>query len=159
MLHNARSETAEKFSAFKQGVARRRCLVPACGFYEWQEVGKVKWPHLFTLRAGEPFAFAGIWEPGEGDTPETFSILTTAPNALVAPIHDRMPVILTPEAMPRWLGSEPLAAEAFAELTRAVPAEAMAERAVSRFVGNTRNEGPGCHAPVDAAVSGFELGV
>ena len=69
---------------------------------------KLKWPHLFTLKDEEPFAFAGIWEPPEDDTPGTFGILTTAPIALVAPIHNRMPGVLTVGTMPRWLGSDPL---------------------------------------------------
>jgi putative SOS response-associated peptidase YedK len=151
MLPNARAETAAQLSAFRQGMAQRRCLVPACGFYEWCTTGKVKWPHLFTRRDGEPFALAGIWEPGSHAEPDTFCVLTTAPNALVARVHGRMPVILTPEAMSRWLAREPLSAVALAELTRPFLAEAMTERAVSRFVSNPRHEGPECHAPVESA--------
>ncbi len=79
MLPNAKAETAATLSAFKQSVAKRRCLVPANGFYEWQTFGKLKLPHLFTLRDEEPFAFAGIWEPPEDETPATFAILTTTP--------------------------------------------------------------------------------
>ena len=107
LLPNAKAETAPTLAAFRQAVAHRRCLVPANGFYEWQTLGKLKLPHLFTLRDGAPFAFAGIWEPAEGDIPETYGILTTEPNALVAPLHHRMPVILTPETMARWIGSAP----------------------------------------------------
>ena len=113
---------------------------------EWQSAGKLKLPHLFTLKNEEPFSFAGIWEPPEDGTPGTFGILTTAPNELVAPIHNRMPVILTADAMPRWLGSEPLSEDEYRKLTQPLPAERMQERPVSRFVSNSRNEGPQCHA-------------
>ncbi len=150
MLPNAKSETAASGTTFKESVAKRRCLVPANGFYEWLEVGKVKYPHLFTLRNEEPFAFAGIWETGVDDTlPPCFAILTTEPNGLVAPIHNRMPVILTHETMARWIGSEPLPEPEYRELTRPLAAEKMQERPVNRFVSNARNEGPKCIAPPD----------
>jgi putative SOS response-associated peptidase YedK len=147
LLANARSETAAKLPAFRQGVAERRCLVPANGFYEWRSSGGVKWPHLFTLRDEEPFAFAGIWEPAFEELPETYCLLTTAPNDLVARVHDRMPVILTAETMPRWLGDRPLAAEELRLLVSPIASERMESRPVSRFVSSSRNEGPGCLAP------------
>jgi putative SOS response-associated peptidase YedK len=150
MLPNAKAETALALSAFKGAVARRRCLVPANGFYEWQTAGKLKLPHLFTLKNEEPFAFAGIWEPPEGDTPGTFGILTTIPNALVASIHHRMPVILTPEMMPRWLGREVLPEAEYLALTTSLTPNLMRERPVSRYVNHSRNEGPNCHAPPEA---------
>jgi len=158
MLPNAKAETAATLAAFKQSVAKRRCLVPANGFYEWQTQGKLKLPHLFTLKDEEPFAFAGIWEPAEGNTPETYGILTTAPNELVSPIHNRMPVILTPETMPRWLGSEPLPETEYRELTKSLPAEKMQERPVSRFMNNSRNEGPQCLEPPEEAPPELPLG-
>jgi putative SOS response-associated peptidase YedK len=149
LLANARSETAATLPAFRQAVAARRCLVPANGFYEWRSSGGVKWPHLFTLVDEEPFAFAGIWDPAAAALPETYCILTTAPNELVARVHDRMPVILTSDAMPRWLGDQPLAADELKLLVRPIAAERMASRPVSRFVNNSRNQGPGCLAPPD----------
>ena len=161
MFPNAKAETATVLSAFKQGVARRRCLVPANGFYEWQALGKLKLPHLFTLQDEEPFAFAGIWEPPDGaspDEPATYAILTTEPNALVAPIHNRMPVILTAATMARWLGHAPLPAETYLELTRPLAAERMRERPVSRYVSNTRNEGSECLAPPEAPQPELLLG-
>ncbi len=158
MLPNAKAETAVSLPAFKGAVARRRCLVPANGFYEWQTVGKVKWPHLFTLKHEEPFAFAGIWEPPEDDTPGTFGILTTAPNALVSPIHNRMPVILTGETMPRWLGRAPLAEEEYRTLTLPLAPELMQERRVSRYVSNSRHEGPQCHSPPEEEPPELALG-
>ncbi len=158
MLPNAKAETAATLAAFKQSVAKRRCLVPANGFYEWQTRGKLRLPHLFTLQGGEPFAFAGIWEPAEDNTPETYGILTTVPNELVRPIHHRMPVILTPETMPRWLGSEPLTETEYRELTKPLPAEKMQERPVNRFVNNSRNEGPQCLVPPEEAPPELALG-
>jgi len=160
LLPNARAETASLLPAFKTGVARRRCLVPANGFYEWQTLARVKVPHLFTLQNGEPFAFAGIWNPPEGESPPTFCILTTAPNELVARIHTRMPVILPllGNAPQRWLGDQPLAAEEYVALTQPLPSAGMQERPLSAFVGHSRNEGPECHAPPAPAEPEFDLG-
>ena len=158
MLPNAKAETAATLTAFREGVAKRRCLVPANGFYEWQTLGKLKLPHLFTLRNGAPFAFAGIWEPAEDTTPATYGILTTTPNDLVAPIHNRMPVILTPELMPRWLGGEPLPEAEYRALTQPLPADQMQERQVSRYVSNSRHEGPQCLAPPEQAPPELPLG-
>jgi putative SOS response-associated peptidase YedK len=149
LLANARSETAAKMPAFRKAVAARRCLVPANGFYEWKASGGVKWPHLFTLAGEEPFAFAGIWDPAGEGLPETYCILTTEPNELVAAVHGRMPVILTQETMPRWLGDRPLEEGELARLVRPIEAQRMECRPVSRFVSNSRNEGPGCLAPAD----------
>jgi putative SOS response-associated peptidase YedK len=149
MLANARSETAVKLPAFRRAIAARRCLVPANGYYEWKTVGGVKQPYLFTLRDEEPFSLAGIWEPADGAIPETYCILTTRPNELAALVHDRMPVILTDEAMRRWLGDAPLAAEELGSLVRPIGPERLQSRPVSRFVSNSRNEGPACHARPD----------
>jgi len=108
-LINARAETLAEKPSFKQAFAARRCLVPADGFYEWQKLegGKRKKPFLFALKNREPFAFAGIWEEWQPapDAPplQTFAIITTSANELVAPIHDRMPVILKPECESLWL--------------------------------------------------------
>jgi len=161
MLPNAKAETAASLSAFKHAVARRRCLVPANGFYEWKTMGKLKLPHLFTLQDEAPFAFAGIWEPADDAAPAepaTYAILTTEPNSLVAPIHNRMPVILTDETMAHWLGHEPLPAEAYRELTRPLAAERMQEREVSRHMSNSRHEGPQCLEPPEAAEPELPLG-
>ncbi|HXQ81906.1 MAG TPA: SOS response-associated peptidase [Opitutaceae bacterium] len=157
LLANARSETAAALPAFRRSIAERRCLVPANGFYEWMSSAGVKLPHLFTLRDEEPFAFAGIWDPAAEQLPETYCILTTEPNELVARVHNRMPVILTAEAMPRWLGDRPLGAEELKLLVRPIAAERMASRPVSRFVSNSRNEGPRCLAPPDEAPPEPEL--
>jgi putative SOS response-associated peptidase YedK len=157
LLANARSETAVTMPAFRKAVAARRCLVPANGFYEWETRGGVKLPHLFTLAGEEPFAFAGIWDPALDNLPETYCLLTTQPNELVAKVHNRMPVILTPETMGRWLGAAPLAAEEYKSLVQPIAAGRMESRPVSRFVSNSRNEGPRCLAPPDEAPPEPEL--
>ncbi len=157
LLANARAETAGKFPAFRTGVAERRCLVPANGFYEWESRAGIKWPHLFTLRGEEPFAFAGIWDPAGGPWPETYCILTTRPNELVGRIHDRMPVILAGDAMPRWLGEHPLAEEEYRLLTGPLESGRMESRPLSRYVSNSRHEGPRCLAPPDEAPPELEL--
>jgi putative SOS response-associated peptidase YedK len=150
LLPNAKAETVATLPSFREGAAHRRCLIPANGFYEWQDTGSAKLPHLFTLRDDEPFAFAGIWDRPAGDRPETFCLLTTVPNETVAPIHNRMPVILTPETMARWIGDRPLPEAELRVLTQPIRADRMSVRPVSRFVSHTRNEGPGCLAPPDA---------
>jgi putative SOS response-associated peptidase YedK len=108
---NARGETVKTSAAFKSAYLKRRCLVPADAFYEWKKNGKAKQPYAIAMRERQPFALAGLWEnwkePASGEWVRTFTILTTAPNALVAPLHDRMPVILAPTDYDRWLGDEP----------------------------------------------------
>lgn len=103
---NARSETVAEKPSFRAALTKRRCLIPADGFYEWQKVGPNKRPMRITLASGEPFAFAGLWETWNarnGDMVHTCTILTTAANESLASIHNRMPVILTPEAEEIWL--------------------------------------------------------
>jgi putative SOS response-associated peptidase YedK len=151
MLPNAKAETAAASPAFRQAAARRRCLVPANGFYEWKTMDRLKLPQVFMLQGEEPFAFAGLWEAAADQLPETFAILTTEPNELVRPIHHRMPVILTAETMERWLGDQPLPAPEYEALTRPLAAARMTVRPVNRFVSNSRNEGPQCLAPPDEA--------
>jgi putative SOS response-associated peptidase YedK len=157
LLANARSETATTMPAFRKAVAARRCIVPANGYYEWIARGGVKLPYLFTLAGEEPFALAGIWDPAMDNLPETYCLLTTQPNELAAKIHDRMPVILTGETMARWIGEKPLAAEEYAALVRPIEATRMESRPVSRFVSNSRNQGPQCLAPPDEAPPEPEL--
>ncbi len=142
---NARGESVETKPAFREAMKARRCLVPATGFYEWQGVAGRKQPYAITLPDRPLFAFAGLWEswrPRDGETIETFTILTTEPNETIAKIHDRMPAILPKEAEEAWLRGE--AAEA-ASLVKPY-AGAITMRAVSRFVSSSRNEGPECLA-------------
>jgi putative SOS response-associated peptidase YedK len=144
--------------AFRQAAAARRCLVPANGFYEWQARGRERLPFLFTLRGGEPFAFAGLWEPAGTAGPEAFCILTTVPNDLMAPIHDRMPVLLGGGALGRWLGDAPLGGAEMAGLTRPLDSARMECRRVSRFVSNSRHEGPECLGPAEEEPPEFDFG-
>jgi len=106
-LINARYETVAEKPAFRTAFKKRRCLVPADGFYEWQKIGAGKQPYNIGLNDNEPFAFAGLWEiwndPESGQPLRTCSIITTTPNELTAPIHDRMPVILPKERRKAWL--------------------------------------------------------
>ena len=157
LLANARSETAVTMSAFRKAVAARRCLVPANGFYEWTARNGVKLPYLFTLAHEEPFAFAGIWDPAMDSLPETYCLLTTQPNELVAKVHDRMPVVMTAATMARWIGEKPLAEDEYRALVAPIAAGLMESRPVSRFVSNSRNQGPECHAPPSEAPPEPEL--
>lgn len=102
---NARAETLETKSSFKDSFHNRRCLIPADGFYEWEKLGKVKQPHYFQLKSSEPFFFAGIWDECRlaGVTITSCAIVTTRPNGLLENIHDRMPAILAPDDIDTWL--------------------------------------------------------
>lgn len=103
---NAKAETVAVKPSFRSAFKKRRCLVVATGFYEWQVQGRTKQPMWIGLRSKQPFAFAGLWEhwkPAEGESLETCTIITTEPNDLMAPIHNRMPVILAPAAYDQWL--------------------------------------------------------
>jgi putative SOS response-associated peptidase YedK len=157
LLANARAETAATMPAFRKGIASRRCLVPANGFYEWETRGGVKLPHLFTLAGEEPFAFAGIWDPAAENLPETYCLLTTQPNELVARVHDRMPVILTAETMGRWLGEKPLEEADYKALVSPLEAARMQSRPVNRYVSNSRNQGPRCLEPPEVVPQEPEL--
>jgi putative SOS response-associated peptidase YedK len=119
--------------------------------------GGVRLPHLFTLAGEEPFALAGIWDPAGDNLPETFCLLTTRPNELVARVHDRMPVILAGGTVPRWLGEQPLADDEYRSLVSPIEAARMECRPVSRYVSNSRNEGPQCLAPPDEVAAEPEL--
>ncbi|HEY1014887.1 MAG TPA: SOS response-associated peptidase [Herpetosiphonaceae bacterium] len=141
---NARAETLEDKPAYRTAFAKRRCLVLADGFYEWQKVGGGKVPVRFKLASGEPFAFAGLWE--SWDTPEgepllSFTIVTGEPNELVAPVHNRMPVILTAETERTWL-EDGAGGEAWKAALRPYPAELMESYAVSKLVNSPGNDSP-----------------
>jgi putative SOS response-associated peptidase YedK len=149
-LINARAETAAGKPSFRAAFKRRRCLVPADGFYEWQKVGRAKQPYYIRLKDGAPFAFAGLWEHwqgADGEIIESCTLLTTEANDLMRPIHERMPVMLKPEDFGRWLDRDAPAGKALAALLCPYPAEAMTAYPVSAHVNNPRNDGPACVAP------------
>jgi putative SOS response-associated peptidase YedK len=146
-LINARAETAAEKPAFRTAFKRRRCLLPADGFYEWKKVGKQKLP-LHIRRTDEtPFAFAGLWEswkPAEGDPVETCTILTTTSNEVVAPLHERMPVILPPEHFDAWLKPGDADAEAFLPLMVPFPASEMVAVPANPITNSPKFDGPEC---------------
>jgi putative SOS response-associated peptidase YedK len=105
-MFNARAETLAEKPSFRHAFRRRRCLIPATGFYEWQAHGREKIPHRFIVGNGDVFAFAGLyesWRSGDGEPIHSFTIITTTPNEMVAPVHNRMPVILPRAAEAVWL--------------------------------------------------------
>ncbi|HUF86699.1 MAG TPA: SOS response-associated peptidase [Thermohalobaculum sp.] len=146
---NARAETVRTKPAFRAAFKERRCLVPADGFYEWQAQGsgKPKQPWRFVRRDETPFAFAGLWEhwapkdTSDAEPIRSFSIIVTDANALVRPIHDRMPVIIEPEDHEQWLSGEPDAAEA---LLRPCPPEMLRAYKVGTRVNSPRNDDTAC---------------
>ena len=143
---NARAETVAMAGAFRAPFKKRRCLVPADGFYEWKRVGKGKQPMHIRLRGGEPFAFAGLWDawknPTNGEWLHSCTIVTTTSNELIAPIHDRMPVILSPEAERMWLDAAVQDQKTLLSLLTPFPGGSMEARAVSTLVNSAKNDGP-----------------
>ncbi|MEM1027032.1 MAG: SOS response-associated peptidase [Planctomycetota bacterium] len=144
---NARSETAATTNAFRAAFKRRRCLVPATGFYEWKKTAgsssQPKQPYLIQMADGTPFAMAGLWETWiahDGSETDTYAILTTSPNETMRPIHDRMPVILDDLQADRWLanGSDPLS-----DLMTPVPDGLLDIIPIDIKINSPRNEGPG----------------
>ena len=148
---NARAETVMEKPSFRNAIKKRRCLVPVTGFYEWERSGTKKKPYLFGFRDGGLFAFAGLWErwhSPEGKDIETCSLLTTGPNDLMAPIHDRSPVIIAPENYSRWLDVDANAPDTLTTMLQPFSAERMTCTRVSERVNNVRNEGPDLVQPI-----------
>ncbi len=148
---NARSETVAEKPAYRSSFKKRRCLVVADGFYEWQKTGGPKQPWFFRLQGGQPFALAGLWDrwdKGEGDSIETFAILTTEPNELLAPVHNRMPVVLAPKEVGTWLDPTIEDPAKLTPLLDAFPAGEMEGYAVSTFVNSPGNDSPRCIEPI-----------
>jgi len=139
-LINARSESVREKRSFKSSFQQRRCLVPADGFYEWTKVGKR--PYFFTVSGGFPFAIAGIWEQGQDVS--RCCLLTTAANAVLESIHDRMPVIVRREEWSEWLSHAELADRAFQRITCPYRSDEMAAVAVSPLVNSARVDDPRC---------------
>lgn len=138
MLINARAETASRLPTFRHALRRRRCAVIADGFYEWQATGLGKRPYRIVLEAAEPFAFAGIWQVCRGEP--AYVILTTVANALMRPIHDRMPVILGRQELGAWLDRD-RPGDDLLQALRPYPESAMQAYRVSTTVNNSKNEG------------------
>jgi putative SOS response-associated peptidase YedK len=148
-LINARSETIRTKPAFRSAVAKRRCIIPATGFYEWKATPgeKAKRPFFIHRADGEPLAFAGLWErwrdPNDPDGPWLFSctIVTTTANETMQPIHDRMPVILPASAWDTWLSRDVTDAEVVERLMIPAPVSLLTMHEVSTTVNSVRNKG------------------
>jgi putative SOS response-associated peptidase YedK len=151
LLINARGETIGEKPAFRNAMRRRRCLFPADGFYEWRaEVGR-KRAFCIRPRSGAPVAFAGLWETWSGPNGEeidTACIITTAANRLLAPIHDRMPVVITPEAFDLWLDCARVDAVTAAALIMPAPETLFEAYEISTAVNRTANDSPALIAPL-----------
>jgi putative SOS response-associated peptidase YedK len=151
---NARAETLAEKPAFRKALASRRCLIPADGFYEWRKEadGKTKTPMYIRMRGGELFAFAGLWEiwrDPDGKEVRSFTIITTAPNDLVKPIHDRMPAIMPREGYLDWLKQEAMSAEEATAWLRPFPADLMEAYPVRPLVNSPKNEGGDLIVPAE----------
>lgn len=148
-LINARSETALEKRTFSKALKERRCLVPADGFFEWKrdEKGRTKQAYYFQRKEGAAYFMAGLYWAAEGDQPNRYIVLTTAPNALLEPIHDRMPVILTDDAAKGWLDSSTTGEDA-RSLCLTYPASDMVAHPVSAIVNSAKNDVPECVMPV-----------
>jgi len=152
-LINARAETVATKPAFRQAFKSRRCLVVANGFYEWQKTGRRKQPFYIRLKDDRPFGFAGVWERWSkaGQPVESCTIITTEANELVSPIHDRMPVIVPPEAYDLWLSPDTAEIERLQSLLRPYRAGEMTAYPVGTQVNGPSYSAPDCIRPQAAA--------
>jgi putative SOS response-associated peptidase YedK len=143
---NARAESVADKPTYRHAFRHRRCLIPATGFYEWKQAGETRIPHHIRMKDGGLFALAGLWERWEkdGNVLESCTIIVTGANRLMAPIHDRMPVILDPDRYADWL--EPDKTDSDALLAMLVPytEDSMEAWPVSRLVNNPANDSPRC---------------
>jgi putative SOS response-associated peptidase YedK len=154
-LINARAESVATTPAFRASFQKRRCIVPADGFYEWERMTpEIRQPNLIHRADGEPMAFAGLWSiwrdptQREGELLRTFSIITTTANATLEPIHDRMPAILPASAWAAWLAPAPADPGELLALLRPAPDDLLERYPVSKRVNNARNEGPDLVVPL-----------
>jgi len=155
-LINARSETVARKPSFRKSFRSRRCLVPATGFFEWQKLGSAKQPFHIQRADRGLFAFAGIWDEavlGDGSAIEAFAILTTQPNRIMSPIHDRMPVILDSEAWATWLEADTTAK--LSALLIPAPDEILTAIPVGNRVNSAAHDDPACVEPLVRQAGGF----
>jgi putative SOS response-associated peptidase YedK len=148
---NARSETVTTKPAFRDPILRKRCLIPADGFYEWRKVGSVKQPYCFEVGEGEVFALAGLWDEWtnpDGEIIESCTILTTTANSLVADLHDRMPVIVPPDKYDVWLGPDVNDFEAIRDILKPYDPELMRRYPVRTRLNNSKNDDAESAAPI-----------
>jgi putative SOS response-associated peptidase YedK len=155
---NARSETIDQKSAFREAFEKRRCLIVADGFYEWQQMGDIKVPMRIRRRGGGLFAFAGLWERwsrGGSDQLVTCTILTTTPAASIASIHDRMPVMLRPQDYARWLARD-IDVDSLKDLLQPYDDDDLEAYSVSTLVNHAANDSPECIAPADPPAAALD---
>jgi putative SOS response-associated peptidase YedK len=148
---NARADRVSESSAFKRPLKSRRCLIVADGFYEWRKAGGKKIPMFIRLKSKEPFGFAGLyetWKAPDGEPVTSCTIITTEANELVAPIHDRMPVIIPKRRHKTWLDPENQDVAKVVALLAPFPAEKLEAYEVSRLVNTPANNSPECIAPL-----------
>lgn len=148
---NARSETVEAKPAFRSAFRRQRCLVPASGFFEWQKLGPRKQPHYIHRRDGRVLALAGLWDQWqspEGDPVLSFTILTTEPNDVLRPLHDRMPVIMAPADYGAWLDPACREAERLRSLLKPAPPDDLVAVPVGTLVNRPSYDAPECIRPL-----------
>lgn len=152
-LINARAETLEEKPSFRRLLEKRRCLILADGFYEWKKDRRNKKPYRITMRDGKPFAFAGLWDSWlspAGQTINSCTIITTSPNSLMEPIHNRMPVILPQEAEKVWLDQAVTYSPALKDLLAPFPEGLMQFYEVSPLVNSPENEFRECIDPASS---------
>lgn len=148
---NARADTVATKIAFRGSLLQKRCLVPASGFYEWKQTPQSKQPYYFHLKHEDIFAFAGlysIWRDTQGTEVKTYTIITTEPNKLVAPIHNRMPVILPRNTEETWLNPDITEPEQLLSLLSPFPDSDMETYPVSPAINNPRNDTPDVIKPL-----------
>ena len=145
LLINARGETVTEKPAYRAAMKRRRCLIPADGFYEWKAGGPRKQPYYIRAKSGTPLAFGGLWETWtgpNGEELETAAIVTTAANETLAPLHDRMPVIIAPDQFDLWLGQGDEDTAAASALIKPAPDDLLEAYSVSTDVNRVANDNP-----------------
>ena len=157
LIINARGESVCDKPAFRAAMKRRRCLIPADGFYEWQASGKgPKQPFYIHARSGKPMAFAGLWETWEGPNGEevdTAAIVTTRANRTLSPLHDRMPVIIAPDAFDLWLNCGEVDARTAEALIQPAPDDLLEAWPVSTAVNRTANDNAALILPLDLSAA------
>ena len=151
---NARSETVSVKPSFKRAFEKRRCLIPADGYFEWVKTTDGKQPYLIRRQDNAPFAMAGLWEENKKIADDrapirSCTVLTTAANALTSAIHDRMPVFLSESSFDIWLDPDFEDSQKLLDMLRPAAEDLLSAVPVSRHVNNVRNSGPKCVAPID----------
>jgi putative SOS response-associated peptidase YedK len=149
---NATAERLLESATYKRLLNRRRCLIPVEGFYEWQGVKPPKTPFYIYLKSEEPFGLAGLWDTWkqpDGNTLQSFTVVTTEPNELMRSIHRRMPVILQRDDEDQWLDCSGVPFDKVQPLLKPFPAELMAAHEISKRINNPKYDAPDCAAPIE----------